>query len=344
MVFKLYTDSEDAWTAMFARMQRATKSIHIEMYIFTADTQRTHDFIALLKDKAQSGVQVILIFDVFGSLSLSNGIVKELRTAGAEVRFFRHIFYRTHKKILLIDGKTAFLGGVNITEHARDWKDLQVEVSGSIIPYIFRSFNRTYKLTGGKLRPMKPLSDDTWTEKVKLWLLENMPVVGRKVLKQYYLQKLNHAAKSITFISPYFIPSRWMLGAMRNAISRDVKITVLIPDNTDFKLADNINKFFAWKVSKFGVNVLYTPGMNHAKAVLIDDEEGLVGSANIDELSFNIDNEIGIFFKDKAFVGQLKKIVDAWEATGVPYDHKIHRLKWYQALLVPLIRLFQPIL
>ncbi|UPT66480.1 MAG: phospholipase D-like domain-containing protein [Sphingobacteriales bacterium JAD_PAG50586_3] len=219
-----------------------------------------------------------------------------------------------------------------------------MEVSGSIIPYIFSSFRRTYKLTGGKLQPVKPITDETLKERAKLWLLENMPILGRKVLKSYYLQKLNHANTSITFISPYFIPSRWMLGAMRNALSRDVKITVLIPDNTDFKLADNINKYFAGKVAKLGVNVLYTPGMNHAKAVLIDNEEGLVGSANIDELSFNIDNEIGIFFKDPAFVSQLIKVVEEWKGSGIPYNHTIHRLKWYQALLVPLIRLFQPIL
>ena len=177
-----------------------------------------------------------------------------------------------------------------------------------------------------------------------MWLLENMPVIGRKVIKQYYLRKLSDATESITFISPYFIPSRWMLGAMRGAISRDVKITVLIPHDTDFKLADNINKYYAGLVTKFGVNVLYTPGMNHAKAVLIDNDEGLVGSANIDELSFNIDNEIGVFFKDPAFVAQLKKIVDGWCATGKPYDKKVNYLKWYQALLVPFIRLFHPIL
>jgi cardiolipin synthase len=344
MVFKLYTDSEDAWTAMFARMKGATKSIHIEMYIFTADTQRTHDFITLLKEKAQNGVQVILIFDVFGSISLSNKVVKELRDAGAEVRFFRHIFYRTHKKILLIDGKTAFLGGVNITEHARDWKDLQVEVSGSIVPYIFRSFKRTYKYTGGKAEPLKPEFDNTLKVKMKMWLLENMPVIGRKVIKQYYLRKLNEATESIIFITPYFIPSRWMLGAMRNAISRDVKITVLIPENTDFKLANNINKYYAGMVTTFGVNVLYTPGMNHAKAVLIDNNKGLVGSANIDELSFNVNNEIGVFFNDPKFVAELKHVVDTWAATGKPYDKNINRLKWYQALLVPFIRLFQPIL
>lgn len=108
MVFKLYTNSEEAWTAMFARMKKASKSIHIEMYIFTADTQRTHDFIAILKEKAQNGVQVILIFDVFGSISLSNAVVKELRDAGAEVRFFRHIFTVPIKKYCLLMAKQPF--------------------------------------------------------------------------------------------------------------------------------------------------------------------------------------------------------------------------------------------
>lgn len=344
MKFRLYPESEAAWTAMYSRMQQAKKSIHIEMYIFTADTERTHNFIKLLKDKAIEGLQVILIFDVFGSLSLSNTVVRDLREAGAEVRFFRHIFYRTHKKILLIDGRTAFLGGVNITEHARDWKDLQVEVSGRIIQLIYRSFMRTYKLTGGKSHPIKPQSDKSWGGRVKIWLLENMPILGRKVLKRYYLDKLNRAEKSIVFVTPYFIPSRWMLGAMRNALSRDVEITVLIPKSPDHLPAEHINKYYAAKTTRMGVKVYYMPGMNHAKAALIDDSEGLVGSANIDALSFTIDNEIGIFFKDETFVAQLKKVIENWKKDAVLYDCEQQPLKWYTICFIPFIRLFNPIL
>lgn len=344
MTFKLYPDSEKAWSAMYSRMKQAKKSIHIEMYIFTADTQRTHDFISLLKEKAAEGLQIILIFDVFGSLGLANSTVKELREVGIEVHFFRHIFYRTHKKILLIDGRIAFLGGVNITEHARDWKDLQVEVTGPIVAPIFGSFMRTYRLTGGNSKPVGPLKNGSFKNKVKIWLLENMPVIGRKMNKKYYLSKINGAKESIVFVTPYFIPSRWMLGAMRHALSRNVKVIVYIPDNTDFALANNINKYYAGRVSQLGVTVYYTGGMNHAKAALIDDNEGLVGSANIDELSFNIINEIGLFFTDENMVLQLKNIIAKWSDAAVLYDYKLHRLKWYQALLVPFIRLFHPIL
>lgn len=344
MTFRLYPQSELAWTAMYNRMQKATKSIHIEMYIFTADTDDTHNFINLLKNKAQQGLQVIIILDVFGSLALPNAIVKELRDSGVEVRFFRHLFYHTHKKIVLIDGRIAFLGGVNITEHARNWKDLQVEISGRIVLPIYRSFKRTYKLTGGKLRTLKPYGDTTWSRRMNVWLLENMPVIGRRRVKSYYLQKLNGATQSIVLVSPYFIPARWLLGAMRNALSNGVKITVLIPDNTDFKLADNINKYYAGIASHLGVDVYFTPGMNHAKAALIDNAEGLIGSANLDALSFNIDNEIGVFFNDSAFVAQLQQLLSNWQATGVPYDKHRHRLKWYQKLLIPFIMIFNPIL
>lgn len=329
---------------MYSRMKQAQKSIHIEMYIFTADTQRTHDFISLLKEKAKEGLQIILIFDVFGSLALANSTVKELREVGIEVRFFRHIFYRTHKKILLIDGRIAFLGGVNITEHARDWKDLQLEVTGRIVALIYRSFKRTYKLTGGKHTPYKPQSDYSWRGRVKIWMLENMPIIGKNMLKDYYLDKLNSAQKSIVFVTPYFIPSRWMLGAMRNALSRDVEITVLIPKNPDHLPAEHVNKYYAAKVTRLGVKVYYMPGMNHAKAAMIDEEEGLVGSANIDALSFNIDNEIGLFFKDEAFVGQLKKVIDNWKKDAKLYDYKRQPLKWYTILFIPFIRLFNPIL
>lgn len=329
---------------MFTRMKHAKKSIHIEMYIFTADTQKSHDFISLLKKKASEGLQIILVFDVFGSLALSNATVRELREAGVEVRFFRHIFYRTHKKILLIDGRYAFLGGVNITEHARDWKDLQVEVTGRIVQLIYRSFRRTYRLTGGRHTPYKPQADKSWRGRMQIWMLENMPIVGKKMLKEYYLDKLNSAQKSIVFVTPYFIPSRWMLGAMRNALSRDVKITVLIPSDPDFLIAEHINKYYAAKVTRMGIDVYYMPGMNHAKAAMIDDEEGLVGSANIDALSFNIDNEIGIFFKDETFVNKLKKVIEMWKKDAVLYDYKQQPLKWYTILFIPFIRLFHPIL
>lgn len=344
MKFRLYPNSVLAWDAMYARIQQAKISIHIEMYIFTDDTATSHDFISLLKQKAQAGLQVILILDVFGSLALPNAVVKEMRDTGIEVRFFRHLIHRTHKKIVLIDGRIAFLGGVNITDHARKWNDLQVELSGRIVLPIYRSFKRTYKLTGGKLNPHKPHGNANWQKQVNVWLLENMPVIGRRMVKQYYLQKLNNATKTIVFVSPYFIPSRWMLGAMRNALSRGVNISVIIPSNTDFKLADNINRYYAGVATNMGVYVYFTSGMNHAKVALIDSLEGLVGSINIDALSFDIDNEIGVFFKDKHFITQLEEVIANWMVNAVPYNKERHKLKWYQILLIPLIRLFNPIL
>lgn len=104
---------------MFEAMAAAQQSIFIEMYIFADDTQITHDFLGLLKDKARAGLEVVIIADAYGSASLRNSAVDELRSAGAEFIFFSHWLRHTHRKILIVDNAVAFIGGVNIEEKIR---------------------------------------------------------------------------------------------------------------------------------------------------------------------------------------------------------------------------------
>lgn len=344
MAVRLYTTSKDAWSAIYARMEGADISIYIEMFIFTDDTAATHDFANMLKEKAASGVQVILVLDVYGSSRLSNGIVQELRAAGAEVRFFKHIIHRTHRKLVLVDGRYAFLGGVNITEHARDWDDLLVEFSGFLVRRLVTVFARTYRLTGGSAPLHYPSKAAHLEHKAHMWLLEHSPLSGAYNLQRHYQRRFLSAKSAITIVTPYFVPGRWMVTALRDAVSRGVSVRILLPQTTDSRFLDNINRYFAGQVEMFGAEVFFLPGMNHAKALLVDETEGLVGSANADGLSFSIMLELGIFFKDASTIAKLRTAIDDWIRRSVPYDTGTHALRWYQSLLIPVIRLLRPIL
>jgi len=148
MKYRLYTTSQKAWDGMFKAMAAAQKSIYLEMYIFLDDTQATHNFLGLLKDKARAGVAVVIIADAFGSSSLRQGAAEELRAAGAEFIFFSHWLKHLHRKILIIDGRVAFIGGVNIKEQTRNWRDLQLRLTGRIVRPLLRSFALSYKAAG----------------------------------------------------------------------------------------------------------------------------------------------------------------------------------------------------
>ena len=315
------------------------------MYIFSEDTSPTHDFVSALIDRAKAGVQVIMILDAFGSIGLSNKTVTLLKTAGVEVRFFRHWIHRTHRKTIIVDGIRALVGGVNITRHAQNWDDLQLEVSGPIVNRLLKVFARTYKLSGGTTKLLVRTKYLKRKHKVRMWILDHTPLANQLTLKQYYTNKLNEAKHSITFITPYFIPHQWLLDAMRDAVSRGITVELLVPEATESRIIDSINRHYTMKAVDVGVQLYITSGTNHAKAALIDDKEGLIGSANIDSLSFDHNNELGIFFTDAAAVRNLSQIVAKWKQSGRSIAKSSpYRLPWYYFPFVFILKIIHPFL
>lgn len=342
---KLHTTSTAAWTATLTAITKATKSVYIEMYIFSEDTTATHDFITALTDRARAGVQVVMILDAFGSIGLSNKTVTLLKTAGVEVRFFRHWIHRTHRKTIIVDGTRALVGGVNITRHAQNWDDLQLEVSGPIVNRLLKVFARTYKLSGGTTKLLVRTQYLKRKHKVRMWILDHTPLANQLTLKQYYTNKLAEAKARITFITPYFIPHQWLLDAMRDAVSRDITVELLVPEATESRIIDSINRHYTMKAVDVGVKLYITNGTNHAKAVLIDDKEGLIGSANIDSLSFDRNSELGIFFTDETTVQSLAKVIAQWKQSARHITQlSSYRLPWYYFPFTFILRILHPFL
>lgn len=344
MKYKLYTTSQKAWDGMFKAMSNAQKSIYLEMYILLNDTQTTHNFWSILKQKAKAGLEIVIITDAFGSADLKEESVKELRDAGVEFIYFSRWFRRTHRKILIIDNKVAFIGGVNIKENIRHWVDLQIKIEGRIIQPLLQSFAYAYKMVGGKKESILKFSRLPISQKIKSWITDNFGLSTKRYhLNNYYREKIIAAKNSIQIVTPYLLPPRWLIALLDQAVHRGVNVEMIIPSDTDVKPLNKINFLNACRLSDLGVKFYMMPRMNHAKIMLIDSEEGIIGSQNMDILSFNLNMEAGVFFRQRDLVIDLGHIINHWKKESTIFESPGKKLKWYDWVLIMVFKFFYPI-
>lgn len=345
MKYRLYTTSQKAWDGMFKTMAAAQKFIYIEMYIFLDDTQATHNFLDLLKKKARAGLEVVIIADALGSSELPSKTVGELRASGVEFIYFSHWFRRTHRKILIIDGRLAFIGGVNIEEKIRHWRDLQIRLSGKIIKPLLKSFAYAYEMAGGKKDSVLKYSRLPLSQKIKSWITDNFPSTGKiYYLNNYYRRKIAGATRLIQIVTPYLLPPRRLVALLENACRRNVRVEILIPQDTDVKPINRVNYLNACRLSAFGAKLYLLPVMNHAKIMLIDGEEGVIGSQNMDVLSFNFNVEAGVFFQQKDLVADLSRIIEGWKGESAEFGAGDRKIKWFNKIFIAVLKIFYPIL
>jgi cardiolipin synthase A/B len=344
MKYRLYTTSQKAWDGTLKAIKKAKHSIYIEMFIFLNDTKNTHDFIGTLKDKAKAGLEVIIIVDAYGSYNLKKSVVSDLRESGVEFLYFSNWIRRNHRKIIIIDKEIAFLGGVNIKNKTRAWHDLQVKVSGSIVKPILKSFARCYFRCGGKKTSVLKYNKKTIPKKIKSWVIDNWKqTTGIFQLNNYYKEKIGSAKFSIKLLTPYLLPPRWLIIILIAAVNRGVKVEIIIPKDTDVKSLNRINYINACRLSAAGVNIYFTKYMNHAKIMLIDEKEGLIGSQNLDILSFNTNVEAGIFFQQKDLVKDLSIIIEKWKKQSQILDLEKKRPLFFDRLAIFFLRIFYPV-
>lgn len=339
MNYKFLNNSEKAWKAMFEAISNSQKSIYLEMYIFQNDIPE-FDFFNLFNEKAKQGLKVVLILDSFGSADLSNNAIAELRKNGVEILYLSYLLHRMHRKVLILDEHIAFIGGVNLYQISRSWNDLMVKIKGKLVQKIVTSFVKSYVNAGGKDPQLLNRNNKITKEQLNTWIMEHSPVENKFHFKKIYQEYLKEAKESITLITPYFIPKRWLRASLHQAVLHGVNVEILVPKNTDQFFTDRVNYFYIYKLSKLGIKFYIETRMNHAKAIIIDEREAMVGSQNLDFLSFDFNSEIGIFFKKKEVVSKLCHITEEWKKDAILFDHKTYKPKWFDYILSPLINLF----
>ena len=299
MKYQLYTTSIRAWDAMLAAIKKAQESICIEMYIFLDDTGLEHDFIGALTQKSLEGVRVTIVADAFGSKNLRKKTIKKLREAGVEIIFFSHWLRHIHRKILIIDEKISFIGGVNIGKHFTTWDDLQLKLGATLSRNLMRSFAYTYAMAGGKNELILAYREKMFGQKFQNWLIEHWPIRNIYTLRNLYMENISKAEKNIRMVTPYFTPPRWLISLLDSAAGRGINVEIIIPKKVDWRIMNRVNYKYMHDLHKFGVHFYLSEKMNHSKLLIIDDSHGIVGSQNLDHLSFSLNNELGLFFKNK---------------------------------------------
>ncbi|MDP3988994.1 MAG: phosphatidylserine/phosphatidylglycerophosphate/cardiolipin synthase family protein [bacterium] len=347
-----YINSEDAWTAMLHAIKEAHTSIYWEIYIFQNDTLKTHDFVGAMEEAARRGVEVKLVADSFGSYNFDKKSISRLREAGAEIIFYNHPLWRTHRKLLIIDERIAFFGGVNIGDTYRKWTDLHVRTTAKrVIRGLLTTFARFYSHCGGTDESVLAFSKHArkrahqymGTRDVQDLIFEHLPNMGKRRLAHIYREQLTNAKKHITIVSPSFIPAPWLKKLLLLRVQEGVRVEIILPQSTSPKYLNPVHYLAARDLSKEGISFYFTKQMMHAKVLLIDGKIGLVGSQNLDPISFGLTMETGVFFHDKASLTKLRHIIYEWRTSATKYDPTLNSSRWYDPLVRIILRILSPL-
>jgi cardiolipin synthase len=319
-----YTTGTDKFEALLAEIKQAKHHIHLQYYIF-ADDEIGRVVKEALIAKAKEGVEVRVLYDDVGSWDVKKRFFREMSNAGIEVHaFLRVVFpifsskvnYRNHRKVVVIDGKTGFLGGMNIADRYLKgvswgvWRDSHFKISGKGVhglqsAFLIDWYVASKKLVKGKLYyPEEKIFDDNIMQ-----IVTSGPVGHWRAYLQAVTFSITNAKNYVYIQTPYFLPTDGLNQALQTAAMGGVDVRLLLPKRSDTRTANMASRSFLDDMIKAGVKVyFYESGFLHAKLLVIDDMLTSIGSANIDFRSFEHNFEVNAFVYQESFAKQMKKV------------------------------------
>ncbi len=359
----VYVSGYEFFPALLAEISKATHHIHIISYIIDDDPLGRLLRDALI-DKARKGIEVRLLFDDVGSWKTPNRFFEQMREEGIEVHpfmpvrfpaFTGKVNYRNHRKIIVIDGKVGFIGGMNLAQRYVKghkgimWRDTHVKISGAAVYGLQRAFlidwfhaDRTL-ITDRKYYP-----DTTITPNNNLiQIVTSSPTNVWEELEQGYIKILLSAKRYVYMETPYFLPTEPIFFAMRTAALSGVDVRLMVSLKTDSKLVQMASRSYLTQTIQAGVKVIcYEEGFNHTKLLVADDNVATIGSANIDFRSFENNFEANAFFYDKSMAQRIKDIFLTDETKCVPLEKikEINHKSFIYRLWESVVRLLSPLL
>ena len=328
----------EIFPAMLAAIRSARDSITFETYIYWSGAIGK-EFLAALAERARAGVPVHVTIDWAGSVKLDQALVAEMKTAGVEIERYRPLRWynlgrfnnRTHRKLLIVDGRIAFTGGVGIAdqwggraEDPEHWRDSHFRVEGPVVAQFQAAFNDNWmKMTGRVLRGPAYFPDLRAAGAMPAQLFIASPAGGSESMHLMYLMAVASAATSIDLEASYFVPDELLIQALVEARRRGVRVRVLLPgphiDSESVRIA---SKGQWGPLLREGVEIhLYQPTMMHTKMMIVDTALVSVGSTNFDYRSFRLNDEASLNVFDGGFAAQMTGVFedDLGDATGYSY-------------------------
>ncbi|HLM52862.1 MAG TPA: cardiolipin synthase, partial [Pseudoxanthomonas sp.] len=364
---ELLIDGAATFDALIEAIATARDHVHVEYYIWMPDRTGTRLRDALV-ERARAGIRVRLLLDAMGASKLSRRFLRPLLQAGGEMAWFHPtrlrpfsrpwLNLRTHRKLVVVDGELAFLGGINITDeqderlHPNPYRDLHLRLRGDVVRGVQTVFLEDWLYATGQ--------DRDHLESARLWrdagsaepagnvwaqVLVSGPDSTWEAIHRLHVAAIHEARSRVWLVTPYFVPGEAARMALTSAALGGLDVRLLVPKVSDSRLVTYAARSYFDELLAAGIKVYeYGPRLLHTKAMLCDDDIAIVGSANFDHRSFRLNFELSLLMRDGSTVAALARLLEGEMAISEPVRDQRQRSLWRNRLPEALARLLSPLL
>lgn len=325
---EVFTEGRGYFASLLRDIGRAKRHIHIDIYIFGDDALGRLVADALI-DRARQGVEVRVVYDDVGCWSTRHRFFERMREEGIEVcpflpvrfpTFTRKVNYRNHRKIIVIDGKVGYIGGMNIAkryaagDRGGDWRDTMARIEGGAVYGLQRAFLVDWYFVDRTLisnRKYYPPLEDTPKNNCIAQVVTSSPVSKYPDIMQGYVRLILSARRYVYIETPYFLPNEPVLFALRMAAVGGIDVRIVVPWRTDSMFVEWASRSYLRDMATAGAKVyLYKGGFMHSKLIVSDDAIASCGSTNVDFRSFENNFESNVFFYDVSTALRFRRIIE----------------------------------
>ncbi len=365
---KLLMSGHDKFEDLFKEIKKAKHHVHLEYFNFRNDSIANALF-KLLAIKAAEGVEVRALFDAFGNWSnnkpLKKKHLKKIRKQGIEIvkfdpfyfPYINHAVKRDHRKIVVIDGKVGYTGGMNIADYyihglpkIGEWRDIHMKIEGGAVKQLQKIFLDTWnqetkqKIGGPQYFPPANIVTDSLQKEIAI--VDRQPKITPKAIRRSFVAAIDAAKENIQIVNPYFIPTQTIKRAIRRASKRGVHVEIMIPEKADIPFTPAASFYAANKLRKHGASIyLFQAGFHHSKIMMIDNSFCTVGTANMNSRSLRYDYETNAFIFDDELTHQLNEMFEADKLNSKQLTEKVAKdrsawkkfMSWFANLFTPVL-------
>ena len=360
---KIYSSGQDKMKALKEDLLKAQKSINMEYYIF-ADDKTGKEVMDILCKKAREGLDVKLIYDSIGSRKAPRRFFRKLEKAGGQVGEFFPPFmhirlinlklnYRNHRKIVVIDGKIGYTGGINIRDDhigldkkLKPWRDTHLRIEGAGVYALQNIFLDDWRYCKNDNTPPRLYLENGYFPSPKICgnattqVITSGPDSTVPRIKETFIKMILSAKKRVYIQTPYFIPDDVFFSALRIAINSGIDVRIMVPKIPDKKTVYLATLSYLKEMSELGIKIYLYNGFLHSKAIILDDNKLSIGTCNTDNRSFglNFENTVIIYSHElnEQYSNIFQNDIESSQEVGLKYFQK---KKWITKVLQAIMRL-----
>jgi cardiolipin synthase len=342
----LLRDGVEAFPEMLRAIEGARSYIRLETYMFLDDAVGQL-FARALIEAVNRGVEVTVLYDALGSWGVSAAFFDLLEASGVAVRKFRpfsftgfrRLISRDHRKILIVDGEVAFVGGINIAAHwapkgvGAGWRDDVLRIAGPAVRHLERRFGATWRHQHFRLRKARRAflqNDPKVRGDIKLTVLSS-----RRSIHRAYLRAIHSARERVLIAAAYFVPDRKIIQALKDAAARGVEVSLVLNRLSDHPILQFATRHYYRKLLEAGIRIYeWHQGVLHAKTAVVDGVWGTIGSFNLERMSLHFNHETNVFFADPRLGGAIERSFEMDCACCHPVElASWEKRPWWQKLI-----------